>query len=733
MPIGTEKNEVFGDYAAFLNALLPQAAGFLFHDRHGRLFWHDNSPDTSQLSDAYHESLKKALTSANLPEQEGRIPLRDCTAYLVKITSDKGKVLGVLTALASQEMGGMPYQFCHDLLQPAVRSLSRELSLRMHLLDATSKLSHQGGEHDFLKMLGEKARASGRCEESLAGILELAIKHLLLDGAVFLAPQWGLSIVAGDNPVDLTEAELLLESMQDLVAEDPANAAEALNNRPPPDPRERSRAWPVLDDGSRLAGVVVLSRAVDAGKLSEHSASLASFVVSTIEHVLERGFDSLTGLINWPGFEGALRDACRDNTDKNTLMFMNIDQLHVINDTFGQDTGDEVLRSFGQILRDLLPGSAVTRVTSDCFAALLTDVALEDAERLGTEICAALKNLNYASGDQQLRPSVSIGVAPLSPTDANIRSALVPAQIACQAAKDRGRGRCEVYQSTDESIVRRMDELSLVGSIRSAIEGGRLVLHAQPIVRINAPEKLDHYEILVRMIDADGNSLEPAEFLGAAERFQLMQELDRWVVSKAIETLDEKRTDADGQPLHFAINLSGQSLGNEQFLEFVRDELARSSVQPERLCFEITETVAVGNLQKAQVFISELKSLGCRFALDDFGTGLSSFAYLKLFAVDKLKVDGSFVRDIVENEVSRSMVAAITEIARVMDIEVVAEYVQTQDIMDVLGEIGVKWAQGFHVGEPVRLKELFGEGTITDMADLVDIDASLIVDLESES
>jgi len=309
----------------------------------------------------------------------------------------------------------------------------------------------------------------------------------------------------------------------------------------------------------------------------------------------------------------------------------------------------------------------------------------------------------------------------------------VPAQVACQAAKERGRGRCEMYQSSDASIVRRMDDLNLVGSIRSAIEGGRLVLYAQPIIKLKGTANFSHYEILVRMLDSAGNALEPSEFLGTAERYQLMQELDRWVVSKAIDTLVETCTDSDGKPLHFAVNLSGQSLGNDQFLDFVRSELSRTAVSPDRLCFEITETVAVTNLQKAQLFMKVLKDIGCQFSLDDFGTGLSSFAYLKLFPVNVLKIDGSFVQDIAENEVSRSMVSAIAEIARVMKIETVAEYVESETTLNIVREIGVDWAQGFHVGEPVRLKELFGEGTVTDMAELIDIDSALITGLHTRS
>jgi diguanylate cyclase (GGDEF)-like protein len=726
-----QKNEVFGDYAAFLNALLPQAVGFMFHDRHGHLFWHDNSPDTSQLNDDYHSTLRKILLQGDLEGEQARVGLRDSTAYLIRLVSDKGRTLGVLTALANRDLGSVPHAFCRDLLQPALRSLSRELSLRVHLLDVTSQLNIHGGEHDFLKVLGEKSRSSDSCEESLRSILELTLTHLLLDGAVLLAPGRAISISAGDNPADITEASLLLDSMRDIVDDSDDSLTDALANRPAPDPRERSRSWPIIEGGKRLAGILILSRPATMAKLSEHSASLASFVASTIEHMIERGFDSLTGLISWPGFESSLSAECESGSDNCTLMYMDIDQLHVVNDTFGRPTGDEILRNFAAIIRSVLPGQMITRVTSDSFAAMLKDVSLEDAQSMGKEICTQLRNFDYSKGANKYRPSVSIGVAPLASFSGDIHSALVPAQVACQAAKDRGRGRCEQYLSSDTSIVRRMDELSLVGSIRSAIEGGRLVLYAQAITKTNGESDFAHYEILVRMLDSAGNALKPSEFLGAAERYQLMQELDRWVVSKAIETLVEKGMDAAGKPLHFAVNLSGQSLGNDQFLDFVRGELTRSAVSPDRLCFEITETVAVENLQKAQLFMDELKKIGCKFSLDDFGTGLSSFAYLKLFAVDKLKIDGSFIKDLAENEVSRSMVSAISEIARVMNIETVAEYVENEATLEIVRELGIDWAQGYHVGEPLRLGTLFGDSSVADVAKPEEINTVILTGLHS--
>ncbi|MGI9291052.1 MAG: putative bifunctional diguanylate cyclase/phosphodiesterase, partial [Gammaproteobacteria bacterium] len=661
---------------------------------------------------------------------DGRIILRGSVAFLLPLFSDKGRPMGVLTALCSRDVASMPYKRCKSLLEPALRSLSRELSLRMHLLETTTRLNIQDGEQDFLKMLGDKARTSSGCEKTLREIIELTVGHLLQDGAVLLDPQHDFCISVGINPPDISEAETILNSVQELISNNPMNVSDALANLPTPSPHDRNRFWPILEEDKRVIGVLVMKRPARKLKLSDHSNILMNFVISTIEHVLEKGFDKLTGLNNLSGFETALERACASGRPENfSLMYIDLDQLQVINDTFGRGTGDLVLKGLADIIRSVIPGQHITRVTSDSFAALLDGLEIKETQRLGKEIIKKLGEFDYSAGPRGFKLSASIGVAPMLPNEDSVRSALVPAQIACQAAKGRGRGRCEMYVSSDESIVQRMDDLNLVGSIQAAIEGGRLVLFSQPIIPTSGEVDVSHHEVLVRMQDSHGGTIEPGDFMGAAERYQLMQDLDRWVVSRSFDLLQEFDTGPDGKPLHFHINLSGQSLGNSQFLDYVRAELKRTALSPERIGFEITETVAVKNLQKAQVFIHELKQMGCKFSLDDFGTGLSSFAYLKLFPVDRLKVDGSFIRDLSTNQISRSMVGAIVEIAKVMQIETVAEYVETAETFAAIGELGLDWAQGYYIDRPKKLRELLGGDSATDTTKLADFESRAITDV----
>jgi diguanylate cyclase (GGDEF)-like protein len=727
MAAGRQKTEVFADFSAFLNALLPQALGFLFHDRKGRLFWRDRDDQPFELNDDFHAALAEVLGDGDIPGDEARIKLDRATAFVIPLTSDRGRNLGALTAVVDPDTGGMPYQFCVDVLSPAVRSLGRELSLRYYLMDVNKQLEAQTTDHDFLQALGDEARQRTSCQQVLGSVLELCLEHLKVIGATLVVPDKKLYFAIGDDPVNKTEAQLFFESLVDAEAESKAEAKAKAEAEGEADPE--AEAEPDLDDleagfvpaasdelgdtystlirqnAETPIGVLVLSHGGADPEYAARLSGLIGFVVSTIEHVIERDFDALTGLILWPNFEHQLDEACRDIENYYSLMFLDIDQLHVVNDTFGRAYGDIVLKEFAAILKKNLGEHLVTRVTSDSFAALLKNKSVKNAEKIAKKICTELNEKGYAEDGKSFRPSVSIGVAQLVPSNDGVRSALVPAQVACQAAKDRGRGRVEVYQSADTSIVQRLEDINQVGSIRNAIESGRLILYAQPIVSLRGGDLTHYFEILVRMLNTAGDPVEPAEFMSAAERYQLMQELDRWVVAASVDAL----LNSNHSSIRFAINLSGQSLGNDQFLDFVRSELQRSGLAPNRLSFEITETVAVANLQKAQLFMNVLKELGCHFSLDDFGTGLSSFAYLKLFPVNALKIDGSFVRDITENEVSKSMVAAIAEIARVMNLETVAEFVQDQKSMDLLKDLGVTWAQGYFIGTPRPLGDYLNE------------------------
>jgi EAL domain-containing protein (putative c-di-GMP-specific phosphodiesterase class I) len=315
-----------------------------------------------------------------------------------------------------------------------------------------------------------------------------------------------------------------------------------------------------------------------------------------------------------------------------------------------------------------------------------------------------------------LKVSLSAGVAVLPANSKHpLSHALAIAEIASKAAKDHGRNRVETFDNGDVSMVRRHGEVQIIAGLREAIATGRFRLYAQPILPLAVGPSEPRFEILIRMLTEDGELLPPAKFLPAAESYQMMPAIDRWVVENALKELAVHAQVLGGRIARFAINLSGQSVQDTEFAAFIESQLATSGIHPDIICFELTETAAVTHLERAEAFMQRLRNLGCEFALDDFGTGASSLAYLKSLPVSVLKIDGSFVRDALLNGRSDSMVKAVAQLARAMGITTVAEYVETDEIRIRMANLGVDYGQGFAIGKPVPLAEVLADLSLYEL------------------
>lgn len=690
-----EKEQVLGDYAALLKALLPPAVGFLCHDREGQPIWQSLPASHAKLGGAYDSALTAVLREGMQAGQGLRIGVGTGAAYLVRLGGDRQQSLGALTVLVGPSGAGLSYDDAVVRIQPAVRSLQRELSLRFRLLDGYKKLNIQAAEEKLLHEVDKTAHQPITCEAALQSILALCEKYLQVRGLMLVLPEKRIRMVRGQS-ISEPEADLLCENLLQ-------QAGKVFDENLADD--DGDLIWlPIEHSGRKAEGIFALSGWRQSEFSLRRRSRVVRYIVSHIEYVLDRDYDALTGLMAWPVFERELT-AASNSGGEYTVVCFNIDQLHVVNDTFGREAGDEVLASFAALVRDTFPEHAVTRITGDNFAALLRNVHVHAARKACEKLGARFREQVHVRGDQIYRASVSIGIGPLDTGPEDTGGALAPAQVACKAAKERGRGRVEVYEASDLSIIRRLDDIQLVGYVRNAIENNRMVLMGQPIMALKPGHAPHYYEVLVRMLDDGGGLVSPADFMKAAERYQLMEDLDRWVVANTLRLVAASAAEIGRRQAHFAINLSGQSLGNDGFLPFVQEQFALSGVPPEMVTFEITESVAVTRMRQAQAFMHELKKTGCRFSLDDFGTGLSSFAYLKLFPVDTLKIDGSFIRDIATNVVSQSVVAAIAEVARVMQLDTVAEYVQDEAALKLLRDLGITYAQGYLVGVPELLSE----------------------------
>ncbi|WP_420234170.1 EAL domain-containing protein [Pseudomonas sp. ABY48] len=416
--------------------------------------------------------------------------------------------------------------------------------------------------------------------------------------------------------------------------------------------------------------------------------------------------DALTGLANRREFEYRLEQALHNLTrqvGRHALMFLDLDQFKLVNDTCGHAAGDELLRHICALLQSgLRENDTLARLGGDEFGILLENCSPEAAEKIAEGLRQTVQNLHFVWKGRPFVTTVSIGLVHIAQTPTTLEASLRAADMACYMAKEKGRNRVQVYHADDSELSLRFGEMAWVQRLHMALEENRFCLYAQEIAALGPGDHGGgHIEILLRLHDEAGRMILPDSFIPAAERYGLMTSLDRWVVENVFKIIRQCLNDSRQGPMAMcAINLSGTTIGDQAFLDFLRKQFVAYSIPPEMICFEITETSAISNLGSAIRFINELKSLGCYFSLDDFCAGMSSFAYLKHLPVDFLKIDGSFVKDMLDDPINRAMVEVINHIGHVMGKRTIAEFVETAQIEQALLEIGVDYAQGYVIERP---------------------------------
>ncbi|GAA2883515.1 EAL domain-containing protein [Aminobacter niigataensis] len=426
--------------------------------------------------------------------------------------------------------------------------------------------------------------------------------------------------------------------------------------------------------------------------------------------------DTLTSLANRFEFETRLSaslEGLAKRPSTHALMYLDLDQFKIVNDTCGHAAGDELLRKVSTALRqNLRSGDLLARLGGDEFGVLMENCPAELAAGTGERLRKAVEELHFVWAGRAFSTSVSIGVVGLSDASMTLEETLRSVDIACYMAKDKGRNRIQLQQIGDLELEHRLGEMAWVQRLREALEQNRFRIYAQEIVPLQADETTGaHIELLIRLADADNNMIPPGAFIPAAERYGLMPLIDRWMVRSAFERLAvHKRTQPDNPIAICAINLSGASFGDDSFVSYVLEQFVRSGVAPSTICFEITETSAIADLDSAARFIKSLQAHGCRFSLDDFGSGMSSFSYLKALPVDYLKIDGGFVKDMLVDRIDRAMVEMIQHIGEVTGKRTIAEFVENDDIAIALRDIGVDYAQGYGIARPQPFDDGFATG-----------------------
>jgi diguanylate cyclase (GGDEF)-like protein/PAS domain S-box-containing protein len=416
--------------------------------------------------------------------------------------------------------------------------------------------------------------------------------------------------------------------------------------------------------------------------------------------------DSLTGLTNRREFECCLTDLLNSAKKMDTqhiLLYMDLDQFKLVNDTSGHGAGDELLRQLAAIIQShIRTHDTLARLGGDEFGVLLRECTIEQGCQTAEKLRQVIAEFRFIWKGKTFEVGVSMGLVEVNADAENIAALLSAADAACYMAKDKGRNRVWVHQKDNAEMLQRYGEMQWVARITHAFEEQRFLLYYQNIVAVQPNQQRKEYcEILLRLEDESGELVSPMSFIPAAERYGMMPLIDRWVIRTMFKWLLENPGSTEQRC--YAINISGQSLGDEHFVGFVIDQFHESGISGEVICFEVTETAAIANLSQAMRFISVLKGIGCRFSLDDFGSGMSSFAYLKNLQVDSVKIDGAFVRDMVADAVDYAMVEAINRIGQVMGIQTVAEFVENDAILKKLEILGVDYAQGYGIHKPAPL------------------------------
>ncbi len=710
----------FDRYTRLARSLIPDAAGLALCDSKGKTI-HDQAFDKAEILPAIeqlcnrHPDWVSNLQCCQLQAVPGDGRFLS-TAGLCDAQGETVAALVVLLPAAVQQAE------ITAALKPLVELIEHEIALSAELDLMTVELTERYEELNLVYHTEDQVNFFRQGREALQNLTQNCLDYLDVGLAVLILKDKGVTISSShsdESIVNVPRVKLKLadklycwvqENNEVLVINDMSDplAISLLPGVP-----YRVLCCPVLDKAGGVAGMLATVNNYSKPNFVNSDKNLMQVMARKAAKIVIANYDDLTGLMNRNGYEYFLDSAFVQvqSTDiEKSLLHINIDQLHIINDTVSHAAGDAVIKSVAAIIashkRDC---DTLSRLGGDEFGLILHDCSLPDAAEFAERIRRKIEDSAVDFESNSFNVTVSVGIALLSVASESVAQAMGTAELACSIAKDHGQNRVETYRSDNVDMIRREEQMHLVAHIQRALAEDRFRLYCQPIQSLAPGKRVNHTEILLRLLDESGEVLAPGNFIPAAERYHLMPSVDRWVVKKTLSMLSEFDEDSIRRGI-YAINLSGQSFNEKDFLDFIHAEIENSGVPAESICFEITETAAVAHLANAVLFMNSLREIGCSFSLDDFGSGISSFSYLKNLPVDYLKIDGTIVKDIVTDKVSAAMVAAINQIGHTMNLRTIAEFVENDAIKSHLTEIGVDYVQGYGIGKPEpfsgRIREL---------------------------
>ncbi len=711
----------FNPYGQLLKLLLPRALNIAIHDRNGVLLWSADACETGELREVVEDEIARSQLE---PPEDGwcvarMLPLDRETAYVFPLRDAGQHLLGIV-ALSCAEHGAAARsaELLTSLLRPALEVLNRELTSHYNIESLQRDLRARDG--DLAVVLGEDTGTHEQLNEvdDFARLVKACVKHIGSAVGALLIPEKNIAVYrTGDELAPGAGSELLNRTHRHLFSLAQVQRRTIVLNRaidtgPLARIEHKILACPVVYGARRVVGVLIFFKPLAGADFTLREIHLVELLARRTSQILLHAYDAGTGLLTRPALEKRAVNALRAQRDNEAhhVIYVDIDRLHVLNEIYGMHIGDEVITRVAALIRAVTTTRiSAAKISGDRLALFMQNASMKEAAALAESLCEAIGNMGYTIGAKAVEVSASFGVAPVQHTEHPLSHALASAEAACKAAKDRGRGRVEVFQDADHSIIRRVEDVILIGAIREAIEHDLFHMEAQPIVDLQVDSGRRHYELLLRMTDSNGQSVTAEKFLLAAERYQLAPAIDRWVVNYVLEMVSAVAPQLQRVGACFAVNLSGQSLGDDEFLDFLQTKLrAHSSIAP-LISFELTETAAVSNIVRAETLMRKLRDLGHDIALDDFGKGLSSLSYLKSLPVTCVKIDGELIRDLVQNPRSQAMVSAVVQLARAMKLTTTAECIESDAIHRIVAELGVDHAQGYAIGRPRPLEKVLQE------------------------
>ncbi len=706
---------IFSSHVALAMSLLPDLTGVCLldatltsHGAHGVI--------SGSACTKWVQSLGLAETANRNAVAQARGLSSWWTA--IPMEQSDGALLGVFCVVQKREMPPtQPSVYADELhrtLRPLLNCVHRDLIALKPTPELVQKLTERTLELEWLFNVTSNLKGAVDDQRIVEELLSAATKRLHSALGVLCIPDKRMTMTSGtDSPSGATMHEAWIQTRPHLMTWVQRQNRQLVINRVNSGKTARLPCKvlrvPISREAGRVMGMLAFYNPPGAPDYQDRETFLARHIGRQAASIIEAQFDLMTGLYTRAGLDQMyLAGEHAEDIAEASVLYVDINQIHIVNELHGFEVGNELIVRVADLLSTpILPSAALAaRISGDRFAIVLPQTTCPDALIVAGKLQAAVRKIVIGPAAEPFDVSINGGISILLPMPEGLARAIAAAEMACKTAKQRGRNRVELYDLEDGSMMRRHTDAIAVGQLRSALKTDRLLLFAQRIKPLQNARLAGGYELLLRLRDIDGTLVAPGPLIETAQRYQILPSIDRWVMQRALQMLAPYRGMLKSRELGISINVSGQSIGDETFVEQLIQLLKEANLPMNCVSVELTEQAAITNLARANHMLSRLSALGCRFALDDFGTGANSLTYLKALNVYRVKIDGSFVRDILTNRNSHATVCAIVELAKGMGIETVAEYVETEEIAQAVKRLGVDYAQGYAYGKPEPLSDL---------------------------